>query len=183
MAMASLVLKCDLAKAGKKYEKDSSRFIAMAKVRNSDDTPFAFNFGGEICTAGISTNEFTNGKKKTLTYAVGVELEDHSQQHMIFKQIVELAQAELAKLSLNFEYVDLIKDDNKLFIKLKTDSTNKVFSTKTNLSITPKKYSETHDYDQLRFSGEIQVWFNFDDEKYGISLVPKKLEFLKNDEE
>lgn len=183
MAMASLVLKTDLVKANTKFEKDATKFINMAKVRCSNDNPFLLNFSGEICSAGIGANEFVNGKKKTTSYSIGVELEEGSAEMMIFRQIAELAKTEIKRISTEeWEYSDLIKDDNKVYIKLKTDSTNRAFTTKTNLSINPKKYSESNDYDILAFSGDIQVWFNLDDHKYGITLTPKKLEFLKNDE-
>lgn len=183
MAMASLSLKCDLTKAVKKFEKDASKFIHMGKIRCGNDNPFLLNFSGEICSAGIGANEFTNGKKKTTTFSVGLEIEEGSGEMLIFSQIADLAKTEIKKISSEeWEYSNLIKDDNKLYIKLKTDSTNRAFSTKTNLSINPKKYSESNDYDILSFSGDAQVWFNLDDQKYGITLTPKKLEFLKNDE-
>lgn len=181
--MASLSLKCDLAKQVKKFEKDASKFIHMGKVRCGNDNPFLLNFSGEICSAGIGANEFTNGKKKTTTFSVGLEIEEGSGEIFIFSQIADLAKTEIKKISSEeWEYSNLIKDNNKLYIKLKTDSTNRAFSTKTNLSINPKKYSESNDYDILSFSGDAQVWFNLDDQKYGITLTPKKLEFLKNDE-
>jgi hypothetical protein len=154
----------------------------MGKIRGPNDTPFVLNFAGEICTAGVGASEFLNGKKKTTSYSIGVELEDGNPEFLIFRQIADLAKIEVEKISPDFEYSDLIKDDNKVYIKLKTDSTNRTFSTKTNLSINPKKYSESADYDTLAFTGDVQVWFNLDDLKYGISLTPKKLEFLKNDE-
>lgn len=182
--MASLSLKCDLTKAVKKFEKDASKFIHIGKIRCGDDNPFLLNFSGEICSAGIGANEFINGKKKTTTFSVGLEIEEGSAEVLIFSQIAELAKTEIKKIFLDeeWEYSNLIKDDNKVYIKLKTDSTNRAFSTKTNLSINPKKYSESNDYDILSFSGDVQVWFNLEDQKYGITLSPKKLDFLKNDE-
>lgn len=182
MALPGFTIKSTLPKDLKKYETDQTKFLSMAKIRTMDDSQFVLKFSGEICTAGVGATDFGTGKSKKTSYTIGIEIEENSSTTAMFRQIEGLAKSEIEKYSPNYEYSSLIKDDNKLYIKLKADSQNRSFSCKTNISINPKKYSESNDYDTLSFTGEIQVWFNLDDEKYGISLIAKKLEFLKNSE-
>jgi hypothetical protein len=181
MASASLMIKSNVSKDLIKFGKDSTKFISMAKVRTSGDTPFQLLLSGEMCTAGINAMEFGVGKQKKTTYSVGITMEEDSPQIHPLIQIAALAKIEADKISPEMEFNEFLKDD-KLFIKLRTDAQNRSFACKSNLKIDPKKYSDTNTYDNVAFTGEAQVWFNLEDLKYGISLIPKKIEFSKEGE-
>jgi hypothetical protein len=189
MAAASLMIKSNVSKDLIKFGKDSTKFISMAKVRTTGDTPFQLLLSGEMCTAGrlipltlgINAMEFGVGKQKKTTYSVGITMEEDSPQIHPLLQIAALAKIEADKISPEMEFNEFLKDD-KLFIKLRTDAQNRSFACKSNLKIDPKKYSDTNTYDNVTFTGEAQVWFNLEDLKYGISLIPKKIEFSKEGE-
>ena len=179
MASLNLRLCCDIKKELAKFDGGSGKFVFLTKIRNQEQKIFPINFKGEMCTAGISATEFATGKSKKTCYSVGINVPESSQLQAIIQQMAWLAKEEAIKIwgEEEMDYVETIKDDDKIFIKLKTDAQFKNFNFKTNLPINPKKYSDTNGCDEITFDGEASVWFNFEDKRYGLTFIPKRLTF------
>ena len=189
MASPSLMIKSDIVKEFAKYNKNTEKnFLHMSKVRTAMDKKHEVTFLAEMCTGGVVVNEFGEGKKKKTNFSVGVTITENSPNAFNLNLLCDLARKEANKIwgEGKGTFYEPIKDDDKLFIKIKTDAQNKHFLSKFNIPITPKKYAQTKDFDQFMFDGEAQIWFHFADEKYGITIAADnftKGDFIKNEED
>ena len=189
MAAPALMIKNDITKEFEKFSKNTSKnFLFMTKVRNANDKKFDIAFLADMCTGGVIVNEFGEGKKKKMAFSLGVTIVEDSRNALTLNLLCDLARQEANKIWPGDKgtFYSPIKDDDKLFIKIKTDAQNKNFLAKFNIPITPKKYSQSKDFDQFLFDGEAQIWFNFADEKYGVTIAADnfaKGEFIKMEEE
>lgn len=164
------LFKFDYFKYEDQYKSNPNKRIAVAKVR-AGGKPFLLKISGEITTSGINDSEFGEGKNKRTVYSIGVRLEDDEVEAIqsfssIFKSLPE-----------DTEIADLVKDSEKIYLKLKTDRTGKSFDFKTNINITPKKLSEATDATTLSAVCELGVYVNYADNKAGFTLTPRRIMF------
>lgn len=169
-----LEIKFDLKTVLARHEAKPGRNIHMGKFIENKKSKI-FTISGEICTNGIYQSEFLNGKTKQTTFTVGILLTEEN--IALITSLLESLQNLVNTAEAAFEIQDIIKDDEKIYLKLKTDSSGKNFDFITNLAITPKKFSDASDAEQVTFIGEISTYFNLCDEKCGICLQPKAVLF------
>lgn len=170
-------IKMDLANLLAKYEVDPTRKIHMGKILHGKK-PKVFRLAGDICTNGIYEASFGDGKLKTVSYSVGITLEEADLDvisHLLdtLQRFVNVATNGVE----NFEILDPIKDEEKLYLKLKTDKSGKSFSFKSNIPLTPKKIGDVSCAEMAVFYGEIAPYFNFEDRKCGLCFQPKAVLF------
>jgi len=171
----SVTFKLDLPKAIARFAKDENRFIHTAKTRVATK-PFTFELQGDMCTAGINESEFGEGKKKTTSYSIGISLEEPDVE-FLNTLTTEFEDFCHAGGITDIDISSPVRDDDRLYLKLKTDHSGKNFNFKTNINVTPKKYSEAANSDKLTFIGEITGWVNLESNKAGLSLTPKRVVF------
>lgn len=175
-----LGFKIDLAKEFRLFEKNEKKFITMTKLRSGKNITTS-TFRGELCTAGINTTEFLNAdESKRQVYSVGMTLEEGAEE--VLEDIQSILTRTCQTHSDDWEMTDLVKEDSKLFIKIKPDGSGKGFNFKSNLKLTPKQFSDASMASRLTFHGEIVAWFNFRDKKCGLTLAPKSLLFDEDEE-
>jgi hypothetical protein len=172
-----LNFKIDLKKESKKYESNSSKFLTLAKLQSSNKA-VSFEVSGEICTAGISCTDFGGDKKKKPVYSIGIKIEEEE----TFEPVHKLLQETCDSLEEGWEVSEPLRDD-KFYFKIKQDGSGKKFVVRTNIPITPKKFSEAADATNLHVEGEVSAWFNFADKKAGLLFTPKYLTFDEDDDE
>ena len=170
-------IQADLTKDQTRFSKDPKKFLAMAKVRSGKKN-VTFEASGEICTAGISCTDFGTDKKKKPSYSVGLLIENETEFERLHKMLEDYCYSTFKE---NWEVSEPVKDE-KLYIKLKLDGSGKKFAFKSNLSLTPKKFSDAANATNLHVEGEVQTWFNFADKKAGLIFSPKYLTFDEDED-
>ena len=170
----------DLKKQFALFEKNEKKFIKMEKLRAGKKITTT-TIRGELCTAGINTTEFMNDdESKRQVYSIGMTIDESAEESLAEVQnvLVDLC----ATHSDDWEVSELVKEDSKLFIKIKPDGSGKGFNFKSNLKLTPKQFSDASMASRLTFHGEILAWFNLRDKKCGLTLVPKSLLFDEDED-
>jgi hypothetical protein len=167
--------KLDLPKSLLRYEKSPERNVVITKF-HTGGRAFLLRFEGYISTNGINDKEFTrpNGEKQ-VTFSIGIELS--SELVEAFTKLQKNLEDFLGKENADFEVIDLVKDMDKIYIKLKVDRSGKTFTCPTNLKLSPRNYSEAAVAQKLTFIGELGGYFNLADKKAGLMLTPRRLLF------
>jgi hypothetical protein len=164
------LFKFDFKKYENQFTENAAKKIAVSKIR-AEGKPFQIRIAGEITTSGINDSEFGEGKNKRTVYSLGVRLEDADVEaiqklNSLFKTFPD-----------DFEIAELVKDDEKIYLKLKTDKAGKNFDFKCNLNITPKKLSEASDASTVSAVCELGVYVNYEDRKVGFTVTPRRIMF------
>lgn len=167
--------KLDLPKAIIRYDSKPEKNIVISKLR-TEGRPFLLRFTGEMATNGINDKEFDkpNGTKQ-VTFSIGIQLDDTLVDSFarFHQDLVDHLHADFA----DFEVLDLIKDSDKIYVKLKVDRSGKTFTCPTNLKISPKNYSEAATAQSVTFIGELGSYFNLAEKKAGLMLTPRRILF------
>ena len=170
-----LCYKVDLAKDQEKYKNDDSKFLTTGKLRSVKKL-VTVNFSGEIFTSGIAVNEFDGSK----SYSIGVCLDEETIPH--FETLLKMLEDTVESSDGDWECIDPLKDDEKIYLRCKIDASGKNFKFRSNLKITPNKYSDVASVSTVHFEGEAAAWFNFAQMKCGISFSAKRIDFDLDEE-
>lgn len=165
-----LTIRLDFEKESARYEKNHEKFLSIAKIRSGKKT-VTFEIEGEMCTSGITCTDFGTEKKKRLVYSTGVIVDEEETES--FNKLYVLLEDLCPE---GWTIVEPLKDD-KFYVKIKADDSGKKFSCKSNLSITPKKFSEAADATNLLIKGTVGVYLNFEETKAGLTFTPIQLLF------
>tara|TARA_R110002126_G_scaffold78877_4_gene196192 strand:- start:5551 stop:6144 length:594 start_codon:yes stop_codon:yes gene_type:complete len=172
--------KIDLVKSGALFEKKPEKKIAMGTIK-AEDKAFSWDVTGDMCTQGINDAEFGEGKNKRTNYSIGLTLEEQDQE-FIQKCLDVLTSFCNDNDAEDYEIVDPVKDSDMLYVKLKTDRSGKKFLFKSNTKITPKNYSEVANCARVNVVLGMNVYFNLDEKKAGVSFNTEEINFDPEDD-
>lgn len=163
----------DFAKAQKKYE-DNAKFFITVGTYKAGKSAIKVLLQGELSTEGVTTAQF-NGKAN---YSFGLILENEDLE--AFEVFTETLVSFLNTGSPdeNWEVGQFVKDD-KIYLKLKADSSGKKFPIISNVKLEPKKLTESGLYrgQKVAVHGELGVYVNWADKKAGLTFNVRKLDF------
>lgn len=162
--ISDLSLAFDLPKATKSFHANPSRnFIQMGAIKN-DGVPLLTVLNGTCgadkvyCSTAFNKHQFS----------VPMELSNRTEVNNLFVRLTNLVQEIVPEWEVN----DPMSREN-FWLRLNYDERTKKFKTASNLNFTNVKSVEkiTNLKDkEMKTIVEIKAWFNFKDEKAGVSL-------------
>ncbi len=169
---SGIEIKLDVEKSQKKFNNDNDKFLQVAQFKKGADR-VVLKITGEITTKGVAVNEFTNNGKKSLSYSIGIRLED-SMETLLDSKIAEY----LAALFPDFEFTTPIRDEI-LYVKLKPSQDKKSFGIVSNIKLDPKKIGDApiEAGSAITVFCELNCYVNFRDEKAGAIFNVTEIEF------
>lgn len=170
----------DFNKSLTRYEDSGKGFIAMGSFR-IHKSAFKLLLQGELTTNGVAVNEFN----KIPNYSLGIQLSEEKDLEA-FEKLNDFLTKYLEEHLPDIEGWDLnnvVKDD-RLYLKLKTDA-KKMFQFSSNVKLSPKSLAESGLFrgQNVEIVAEISPYFNFKDQKAGLSITPRSIKFDIDEEE
>jgi hypothetical protein len=112
-----------------------------------------------------------------LSLPVTIENQDDLEKIQAFTEFIPNYLLE-QKDTESWETSELVKDDDKIFLKLKFNK-SKQATFKSNLPINMKKPGDTriHSDQKVEITATVKFYFNFEDEKAGVNLAVSNLNF------
>lgn len=167
--------KFDLARKRTLFEKDSKNKIAHDSFK-IDKKSVTIKFQAVTSSDQILVSKFG------LSLPITIEDEKDLEGITAFSEFIP---AYLEKQNLpDWETTDIVKEDDKIFLKLKFDS-NKHPLFKSNIPISVKKPGDTaiHNDQKVEVIATLKFYFNFEDEKAGATLNITHLNFEIDEED
>lgn len=169
-AIESKITSFDLSKAIEKFEtygKKKALGVAKFKLDGSQTTLL---LEGTICTNGICVNEFSNGK----VYSIGLTL-NNDEEYAAFNRMEDYLAGFAGG---NFSLTNVVKDE-VIYLKLRLANDKKSFLVKSNQKLDPRKAADfPMSGQEVKVTVDLNAYFNFADEKTGLVLGLKELDFI-----
>jgi hypothetical protein len=164
----------DVTKAIAYYEDTGKNFLVLGNFR-LDKASFKLSLKGELTTDGVSVSEFN----KIPNYSFGIRFDED--EDMVAMEALSNLLADFLKANGghdDWELTQPVKDD-KIYIKLKTTSDKKRFTTVSNIKLDPKKLSDANltRGQKVEIIGDLGVYCNIPDKKAGVTFSARKVIF------
>ena len=162
------------------YEKmkNGEKKYYMVFLKNGKK-PFKATIKGTLATDGINVKSF--GKDTNYSFGFAPEEQDIEALNEIQKR----AESEMKKGGFtDFEFSELVRDDDRMFIKLPLDGTKKKFTVKSNVKLDLKKLDDLDLYREqgIEMVADIGIWYNIGDKKAGVYVKPTKINFEQDEQ-
>ena len=159
----------------KKAEKSDEKYMVYDFFKK-DGKFFNFVFKASVASGSIICSQFDGNANFSMVVNLS-EVED-----LEFLEKLNTIVAAPIPDSDQWQSTTILKDDNKVFLKLKyTDKKSLTLKATTNIDINLKKPMDTKIYQgqDLLLTANLGFYYNFKDKLYGASLTPVDFNFIE----
>lgn len=154
-----------------KFTKNPSKKVAITAFKNNDKS-FKILLEGELFTDGILYS--TDYK----THSIGFKFSDTTYASLFEHLFLDVLNKKPSD-DPDWTYVSLIKSEEQIWLKLKTDDAKTAYKVKSNRKLHPKKPmdADIHIGDHVQVIADVSAYFSHENKTFGICLNVRELNF------